>query len=483
MTADGDERPGEDEARDLERELALSLVSHTNVGKTTLARTLLRREVGEVLDQAHVTTDNTRHELFTAPGGERLVLWDTPGFGDSARLVRRLEGEADPVRALLDADFDPRDQAGMSCSQRAARHIADEADVVLYLVNAAEWPDEAGYVDGEMRVLGWLDKPVLVLLNQTGPLRDEAGSRDELARWRSHLARHDCVKDIQSLDAFTRCWVEESELLERVHAVLPEARRPLCAVILRAWREAQLSVFRESMEVLSRALAATAADRERIVEGGWGHDAAQVRRKLATRLEDRTREAQDHWIRLHGLEGRAAVEFRAAVEDYRGGKLVVDPKRAGTIGGVVTGLLGGLTADAMAGGLSLGGGMLAGAVVGGFGGFKAARMFQKAKGKEPELTWSDRLLDGTARELVLRYLAVAHHGRGRGRWKEREHPDFWRAAVESAVSERATWFHAAWKDARGGASTPEVTERLQPLVGGVAREVLVRFYPAAERLF
>ena len=35
--------------------VTLSLISHTNVGKTTLARTLLRRDVGEVFDQAHVT--------------------------------------------------------------------------------------------------------------------------------------------------------------------------------------------------------------------------------------------------------------------------------------------------------------------------------------------------------------------------------------------------------------------------------------------
>ena len=36
--------------------VTLSLISHTNVGKTSLARTLLRREIGEVRDQPHVTT-------------------------------------------------------------------------------------------------------------------------------------------------------------------------------------------------------------------------------------------------------------------------------------------------------------------------------------------------------------------------------------------------------------------------------------------
>ena len=35
--------------------IALSLISHTNAGKTTLARTLVGRDVGEVRDEQHVT--------------------------------------------------------------------------------------------------------------------------------------------------------------------------------------------------------------------------------------------------------------------------------------------------------------------------------------------------------------------------------------------------------------------------------------------
>jgi len=35
--------------------IALSLIAHTNVGKTTLARTLLGRDVGDVRDEPHVT--------------------------------------------------------------------------------------------------------------------------------------------------------------------------------------------------------------------------------------------------------------------------------------------------------------------------------------------------------------------------------------------------------------------------------------------
>ena len=44
-------------------DITLSLVSHTNAGKTTLARTLLGRDVGEVRDAPHVTEFADAHVL------------------------------------------------------------------------------------------------------------------------------------------------------------------------------------------------------------------------------------------------------------------------------------------------------------------------------------------------------------------------------------------------------------------------------------
>ena len=81
--------------------IQLSLVSHTNVGKTTLARTLLRRDIGEVRDQAHVTDLAEAQRLIDTPQGDVLLLWDTPGFGDSARLLKRLRKSENPLGWLL----------------------------------------------------------------------------------------------------------------------------------------------------------------------------------------------------------------------------------------------------------------------------------------------------------------------------------------------------------------------------------------------
>src|SRR5262249_13108922 len=61
--------------------IALSLIAHTNAGKTTLARTLLGRDVGAVSDAQHVTQEAASYQLIETPEGDTLLLWDTPGFG------------------------------------------------------------------------------------------------------------------------------------------------------------------------------------------------------------------------------------------------------------------------------------------------------------------------------------------------------------------------------------------------------------------
>src|SRR5262249_54425761 len=48
----------------------LCLVSHTNAGKTTLTRTLLGRDIGEVRDRPHVTEVAEAHVLLQTPQGD-----------------------------------------------------------------------------------------------------------------------------------------------------------------------------------------------------------------------------------------------------------------------------------------------------------------------------------------------------------------------------------------------------------------------------
>ena len=123
--------------------IELALVSHTNVGKTTLARTLLGRDIGEVRDAPHVTVVSEPHVMVRSPQGHVLNLWDTPGFGDSIRLARRLRQRNNPIGWFLAEIWDRwRDKASWS-SQQVLKTVRDQSDVVLYLVNASENPADA----------------------------------------------------------------------------------------------------------------------------------------------------------------------------------------------------------------------------------------------------------------------------------------------------------------------------------------------------
>ena len=428
----------------------LSLISHTNVGKTTLARTLLRRDVGEVLDQAHVTDRCTAYPVVETPDA-RLVLWDTPGFGDSARLVRRLRGRGNPVGWFVAQVWDRLADRPLWSSQQAARHVREVSEVVLYLVNAAEDPADAGYVDFELELLTWIDRPVLLLLNQTGTVSPGSPEAAELERrWAEHVADRPIVKDTLQLDAFTRSWVQETELLRRIEPLLAEEKRPVLRRLAEARDAENRRLFEASMERLGRYLARAARDREALS----GHRARRGEKRkamaaLAERLETETQTLMDALIELHQLEGRSTAGLAKNLEDYLvegTSKLTVE--QSAILGSAVAGALGGLAADFVSGGLTFGGGAVAGAILGALGGAGLTRAYELAKlGGEPAVSWSPAFLEQLTQQTLLRYLAVAHYGRGRGDFRDLEHPRHWQDTVATAVSDRADRLARLWKKA------------------------------------
>ncbi|MET0218099.1 MAG: GTPase domain-containing protein, partial [Burkholderiales bacterium] len=101
----------------------LSLVSHTNAGKTTLARTLLGHDVGEVRDEPHVTAVAEPHVMIEDAQGDLLRLWDTPGFGDSARLAKRLRQQGNPIGWFLSEVWDRWRDRPFWSSQQAIKNV------------------------------------------------------------------------------------------------------------------------------------------------------------------------------------------------------------------------------------------------------------------------------------------------------------------------------------------------------------------------
>jgi hypothetical protein len=500
-------RPGGGHARQADpafpaRSVVLSLVSHTNVGKTTLARTLLREDIGEVRDAEHVTFAAEGHTLVESPEGDRLELWDTPGFGDSVRLADRLARSETPVGWFLAEVWDRVRDRGFWSTQHAVRHVVERADVVLYLVDASHAPDDLAMLQAELHVLDLLHKPVIVLLNRLGAPKPPAALADEIEAWRERLARQRCVRDVLALDAFTRSWVEEGTLLDAVARVLPKDVQTAFGRLVAAWHTRSRAVWQASMRVQSQRLARAALAHETITEGDWAGKLMDVgaglglrrrgastsrekaMQRLAERLADEVAASTDELIALHGLHGRSSSEVLAVLAEHVAAAEPLDEGRAALWGGIASGALLGLKADLLAGGLTLGGGMLAGGIVGALGAAGLARGYNQVRGVEtPTLAWSPAALDTQTGAALLAYLAVAHHGRGRGAWAAHDQPRFWAQAVETVLGEYRDRLHAVWalRD-EGDAGRAALASTLEGLLLRMGEDTLYALYPASQRL-
>ena len=485
--------------------ISLSLVSHTNAGKTTLARTLLGRDIGEVRDAPHVTEVADVFTMLETPQGETLRLWDTPGFGDSLRLVKRLRESTGAMGWFLSEVWDRWRDRPFWASQQALRNVRDEADVMLYLVNASEQPEAAGYVRPEMDLLAWVGKPVIVLLNQLGVPREAAIEGAELEQWRRHLAAFVQVKAVLPLDAFARCWVQEGSLLQAIEAALAGEHHALMGRLRVAWENQRLATFEASVESIAASLARLAGAFEVVPDAGSlrtrlrsvgaalgvgsseESPAALAQKKLAERMAEEVRGNTLVLIRLHGLDGQVQAEILSRLATHFETRLRLDEGKAAVWGGLVTGAIAGLKADVLSGGFTLGGGLIAGGLLGALGAAGLARCVNLVRGTDQSwLAWNAESLDAMVDAALLRYLTVAHFGRGRGDWVEGESPPHWKETTRQALAPQRDTLAALWAsrdarsdDAEGSAC---LATALTGAVRSAAATALQLLYPNARAL-
>lgn len=323
------------------------------------------------------------------------------------------------------------------------------------------------------------------------------------------------------LDAFARCWVQEYTLLQAIVDVLADAPtdaptdapRARMQRMAQAWLDQRRATFDTAMQVLARGLARIATARVLVPEStgfkarlrqvgatlgagiGLGSKAdngpqAQAQRALAEAMDAEVRASTSELIALHGLDGQAQGEILQRLATHYQTRLRLDEGNAAVLGGMVTGALAGLKADIATGGLTLGGGLLAGGILGALGAAGLARAYNLVRGTEQSwLTWNAEALDSMVDAALLRYLAVAHFGRGRGEWAQGESPPHWKEVIEQAVAPFREALASVWasRSLRAGAAAQAVeaarlADEIAPLLTQITLEALQRLYPAAAAL-
>ena len=293
--------------------------------------------------------------------------------------------------------------------------------------------------------------------------------RPDVAQWQTHIAQFPlgridgvAVRRVRALLGSGRHAAGSTS-----RRLLPGEEQPAFERLRDSWRQRNLLVFRESMQALADQIAAAASDAETLaemdiqgkarawlgavatgVERGDVHQ-ARAENELAGRLDARIRATTQELVRLHGLTGTATEEVLKRMGSEFAVDRPADADKASVWGGLLSGALGGLAADLGAGGLTFGAGALIGGVLGVFGGRGLAKAYNLARGGQTgTVRWSPEFLFERIAAALMRYLAVAHFGRGRGEFVSGSAPSHWQAAVGDVLTRRRATFNAIWA-ARG----------------------------------
>ncbi|WP_312256705.1 GTPase/DUF3482 domain-containing protein [Stutzerimonas nitrititolerans] len=391
--------------------LKLALVGHTNVGKTSLLRTLTRDvSFGEVSHRSS-TTRHVEGARLSVDGEPLLELYDTPGLEDAIALLDHLERIERPGERLDGPARTARFLEGSEARQRFEQEAKVlrqllASDAGLYVIDARE-PVLAKYKD-ELAVLAGCGKPLLPVLNFVA----QPGHGEE--RWREALARlglHALVR----FDSVAPPIDGERRLYESLALLLEQSRAKLQRLI--EDHEAQAAArLSEGNRLIAELLVDVAACRRGVAAQ------PELERGAIRELHDAVRAREQRCVeallRLYGFRAQDAATADLPLLDGRWGDDLFNPETLKQLGvkiggGMAAGAAAGAGVDLMVGGITLGAAALLGAIAG--GGAQTARhygsrLLGKLKGQR-ELTVDDavlRLLALRQRQLLAALAARGH---------------------------------------------------------------------------
>ena len=204
---------------------------------------------------------------------------------------------------------------------------------------------------------------------------------------------------------------------------------------------------------------------------------------LAQRYAENTKAVTDRLIAINRLDGDSAAEIMKIADT----KLVTDkPVDGGTttvLAGVMSGILSGLGADLLTGGLTLGTGALVGGVLGAMGAAALAKGYNVYTQKDKKVVgWSPDSLTEAFGKSVMLYLAIAHFGRGQGQWRRKEDPQVWSASVNLTLNGCKERLQRLWPGVGVNPANANAQGDCATLVRQTLRDVLVQLYPESSAL-
>ena len=343
--------------------LQIAIVGHTNVGKTSLLRTLTRDVNFGVVEDMPGSTRQVQGARIGLGTQTALMLYDTPGIEDSIGLLdyleqlsshsQRLDGP-DRIRLFLDS---PEASSLYEQEARVLKKLLS-CNAGLYVVDVRE-PVLAKHRD-ELAILASCARPLLPILNFV------ASETARTQEWRDALARVG-LHSALSFDSISPPLDGEEKLYQTLSVMLSSYQHTLVALQEQASRQRQARHTSSIMLIASMIIDVAALRMRTSVE-------ADILQKKIALQQSHVREREQACVNaLLNL-------FQFRPDDYMSNPLpltegrwnldLFSPQALQHFGvhvsmGIAAGAAAGATVDVLSAGLSLGTGMAIGAIAGG----------------------------------------------------------------------------------------------------------------------
>ena len=346
------------------RPIDLAVVGHTNTGKTSLLRTLLRDEsFGEVADRPGTTRHVESARLLTGTGQAILVLRDTPGLEDAMGVLDYLD-RLSPPQARHDGPerigllLDSPEAAGRFEQECRVLSTVLHTDAALYVIDTRD-PVLPKHRD-ELMLLAACGRPILPVLNFTRAAQADA------APWREALARLGLHATLD-FDTVAPALDGESQLLDRL-ALMLDLHADALQTLRTDLARQRLSRLQDATRLIAELLVDAAALRLPCTQDP--DDVASVTQSLRARTRDREQACVRALLQRYRFSASTFPHHPLPLEGERWGMDLFNPQALRSFGiqvgkGLATGAMAGATIDVLTGGLSLGAAALLGAAVGG----------------------------------------------------------------------------------------------------------------------
>lgn len=339
--------------------LKLAVVGHTNTGKTSILRTLLRDVYFGEVKNAPATTRHVEKALITdSQTGENLVaLYDTPGLEDATGLLDWLEDNTasrrDGVERLQQFLASPLASEDFSQEAKVIRQLL-ASDMAVYVVDARE-PVLGKYKD-ELTILSWSAIPVMPVFNFTHD------SNSHIADWQQMLARRNLHVSTK-FDSVAFEFADEMVLWKNLATMLiqPQILNQLIARRQADWEQ----LYEEANIIIAHFLLNVASYVETIQEDD---DPLPVLTQMQEKVRQAERSTHESLLNLYKFYDNQVATTPISLKEYQRDPFDADLLASyglRTTSGAAAGALIGLGIDAAALGTTLGLGAALGGLAGG----------------------------------------------------------------------------------------------------------------------